>query len=205
MYIYHHHHYVVPQAWISLTLSRHFSLSFIASGRSSRPHPVSPHSYWMYVRAGCPTFAWPYVGVHRSTSLMSLLPSNFFSNRLVSIQVVHPFSSIDTTAAWKKLHFIFSVRSDFHMIDSLSIAVHIYIYMYIYIYIYIYIYFFKKNETGDIRIINLFPSYHVFLIKSKNTKKKLTGLLQILWKKKKIWRSPVSFFFFVFFDFIKNT
>ena len=28
----HHHHHVVPPARISLTLSRHFSLSFIASG-----------------------------------------------------------------------------------------------------------------------------------------------------------------------------
>ena len=68
-YIYDHH--VVPQAWISLTLSRHFSLSFIASGRSSGPHPISSHSCWMYVRAGRPAFARPYVGVHRSTSLMS--------------------------------------------------------------------------------------------------------------------------------------
>ena len=66
------HHHVVPQAQISLTLSRHFSLSFIASGRSSGPHSISSHSCWMYVRAGCPAFAWPYVGVHRSTSLMSL-------------------------------------------------------------------------------------------------------------------------------------
>ena len=30
--IYHHHHHVVLVARISLTLSRHFSLSFIASG-----------------------------------------------------------------------------------------------------------------------------------------------------------------------------
>ena len=67
--IYHHH--VVLQARISLTLSRHFSLSFIASGRSSGPHPISPHSCWMYVRAGHPAFARPYVRVHRSTSLMS--------------------------------------------------------------------------------------------------------------------------------------
>ena len=37
IYIYH----VVPLARISLTLSRHFSLSFIASGRSSGLHPVS--------------------------------------------------------------------------------------------------------------------------------------------------------------------
>ena len=69
--VYHHHHHVVPLARISLTLSRHFSLSFIASGRSLGLHPVSSHSCWMYVRAGHPTFAQPYVGVHRSTSLMS--------------------------------------------------------------------------------------------------------------------------------------
>ena len=37
------------------------------------------------------------------------MPSSFFSNRLVSVQVVHPYSSIDTTAAWKKLRFILSV------------------------------------------------------------------------------------------------
>ena len=35
---------VVLVARISLTLSRHFSLSFIASGRSSGQHPVSSHS-----------------------------------------------------------------------------------------------------------------------------------------------------------------
>ena len=67
----HHHHHVVPLARISRTLSRHFSLSFIASGRSSGLHPVSSHSCCMYVRAGRPNFAWPYAGVHRSTSLMS--------------------------------------------------------------------------------------------------------------------------------------
>ena len=67
----HHHHHVMPLAWISLTLSRHISLSFIASGRSPGLHPVSSHSCCMYVRAGRPAFAWPYVGVHRSTSLMS--------------------------------------------------------------------------------------------------------------------------------------
>ena len=31
---------------------------------------------------------------------------------------------------------------------------------------------YEKNKTGHIRIINLFPSCYVFLIKSKNTKKK---------------------------------
>ena len=36
---------------------------------------------------------------------------------------MHPYSSIDATAALKKLRFILSVRSDFHIIDSLLIAV----------------------------------------------------------------------------------
>ena len=67
----HHHLHVVPPARISLTISCHFFLSFIASGRSSTLHPVSSHSCCMYVRAGRPAFAWPYVGVHRSTSLTS--------------------------------------------------------------------------------------------------------------------------------------
>ena len=67
IYIYnHHHHHVVPPARISLTLSCLFSLSFIASGRSSG---LSPHSCSMYVRAGRPPLARPYV--HRRTSLMS--------------------------------------------------------------------------------------------------------------------------------------
>ena len=67
----HHHHHVVPPARISLTLSRHFSLSFIAFGRSSGLHPVSSHNCCMYVRTGRPAFAWPYAEVHKSTSLMS--------------------------------------------------------------------------------------------------------------------------------------
>ena len=67
----HHHHHVVPLSQISQTLSRHFSQSFIVSGRSSGLHPVSSHSCCMYVLAGRPAFAWPYAGVHRSISPMS--------------------------------------------------------------------------------------------------------------------------------------
>ena len=63
----HHHHHVMPQAHISLTFSRHFSLSFIVSGRSSGLHPVSSYSCCMYVPAGHPAIC----GCHRSTSLMS--------------------------------------------------------------------------------------------------------------------------------------
>ena len=66
----HHHHHVMLVAQISLTLSRHSSLSFIALRRSSGQHPVSSPSCWMYVRAGRPAFARPCVGVHKSTSLM---------------------------------------------------------------------------------------------------------------------------------------
>ena len=65
------HHHVVPAARISLTFSRHFSLSFITTGRSSGLHPVSSQSCCMYVLAGRPAFARPYEGVHWSTSLMS--------------------------------------------------------------------------------------------------------------------------------------
>ena len=68
---FNHHHHIVLVARISLTLSRHSSLSFIALGRSSGQHPVSSHSCWMYVRAGRPAFARPCVGIHKSTSLMS--------------------------------------------------------------------------------------------------------------------------------------
>ena len=68
IYIYH----VLPPARISLTLSRHSSLSFIASGRSSGLHPVSSHSCCMQAGDGRPAFARPYEGCHRRTSLMSL-------------------------------------------------------------------------------------------------------------------------------------
>ena len=44
----------------------------------------------------------------------------------VWIHVVHAYSSTDTTAALKKSHSILSDRSDFHMIESLSIAVHVF-------------------------------------------------------------------------------
>ena len=67
----HHHHLIMPLARISLTLSRHSSISFIGSSRSSGLHPVSTQSCCMSVQAGCLAFARPCEGVHRSTSLMS--------------------------------------------------------------------------------------------------------------------------------------
>ena len=64
---------------------------------------------------------WDLFNIARSI-LVQLLSSFFFIS-FVSVHVVHPYSSIDTTAAWKKLHFILSDRSDFHMTDSPLITV----------------------------------------------------------------------------------
>ena len=80
------------------------------------------HLAWIvFVMGGRWPYSWCFVGC----CLQDLfnIARNIFSSRFVSVQVVHPYSSIDTTAAWKKLRFFLSVRSYFHMIDSLSIAV----------------------------------------------------------------------------------
>ena len=145
--------------WPSLAISPYrSSLPAGLQGCIPNPHIAA---VCMYVRAGRPAFARPYVGAHWSTSLLSsslllqqchaclvrltwivfvmggrwpyswcfvgcccqdsfniarnilvLLPSSFFSSRFVSVQVVHPYRSIDTTAAWKKLRFILLVRLD---------------------------------------------------------------------------------------------
>ena len=60
-------------------------------------------------------------------SILMYFQSSFFSMRFVSVQVVHPYSSTDTTTACKKYHFISSERSDTHMIDNLLIRVHAFI------------------------------------------------------------------------------
>ena len=49
--------------------------------------------------------------------------SSLYSICLVSIHVVHRYYRNDTTAAWKKLHFILLYKPDFHVIDNQSIAV----------------------------------------------------------------------------------
>ena len=85
---------------IFLTLSRHFSLSFIASGRSSGLHPVSSHNCCMYVRAGRPAFARPYVAVPRSTSLMtsSMLlqqcPASLVRLTLIVFVLIYIYNSV---------------------------------------------------------------------------------------------------------------
>ena len=68
---YHHHHHVVPLARISLTLSRHFSLSssLLAGLQDYIPYPhiaaVSMFELVVLLLLG------HMAGVHRSTSLMS--------------------------------------------------------------------------------------------------------------------------------------
>ena len=57
-------------------------------------------------------------------SIFVQVQSSFFSIRLVSVHMVHRYSRIDTTAVWKKLRFILSHKSDFHIINNLSITVH---------------------------------------------------------------------------------
>ena len=105
--IYHlHHHHIALVARISLTLSRHSSLSFISLGRSSGQHPVSSHSCWMYVRAGRPAFARPCVGVHKSTSLMSssllLQQCPACLVRLTSLSVGHGYLSMAVLFSYRR-------------------------------------------------------------------------------------------------------
>ena len=53
-------------------------------------------------------------------SILVQLPSSFFSIRLVSVHVVHPYSTMDRTAAGKKLRFILSDMFNFHIADNLG-------------------------------------------------------------------------------------
>ena len=57
-------------------------------------------------------------------SILVQFVSSFFSRRLVSVHVMCPSNSNDTTAAWKNSRFISSDRSNFYMIDNQSIAVY---------------------------------------------------------------------------------
>ena len=66
-----HCHHIAPSAWLSRTVSRHPSLSSIASGGSLGLHPVSAQSCCKLVLVRRPVFARPCEGVLRSTSLMS--------------------------------------------------------------------------------------------------------------------------------------
>ena len=57
-------------------------------------------------------------------SILVQLPSSLFSRRFVRVQVVQPYSSTDTTTAWKNFRFSLSESSDLHMTDNLFVADH---------------------------------------------------------------------------------
>ena len=72
---------------------------------------------------------WPYSCCFKDLFYMTLsilveLAFSFFSRLLISVQLVHPYSSMDTTAALKKTRFILSDRSDFYVTDTLLITVY---------------------------------------------------------------------------------
>ena len=142
IHTYIHQHHVMPLAWISLTLSRHFSLSFIASGWSSGLHPVSSHSCCMYVWAGHPAFARTYVGVHRSTSLMSssllLLQYPACLANLTWIVFVMggrwPYSWCLAGCCRQ------NISSNIEYIHNVCVCIYIYIYIYIYTHTHIHTY-----------------------------------------------------------------
>ena len=122
MLISHHHHHVMLLAHISLILSRHLSLSSIAPSWSSRLHPVSAQllyigSSWSFClcssmwRGPLEYIAYEFVLTSPAVSRMSGSLCNcnqaFSPIRLVSVHIVHPYSSINTTADWKKSAFYF--------------------------------------------------------------------------------------------------
>ena len=113
----------------------HRSISLMSSSLLLQQSPACLVSLTriIFVMGGMWPYSWWLVGcchqdlINIIHTIILLLPSSFFSSRFVSVQVVHPYSSIDTTAAWKKLRFILSITFDFHMRDSLSIAVHAFV------------------------------------------------------------------------------
>ena len=113
----------------------HISTSLMSSSLFLQQCPAClvRQAWIVFVMGGRWPYSWCLLGYcrqdlfHIARSILVYLPSSFFSSRFVSVQVVHPYSSIDKTTAWKKLRFILSVTSDFHLIDSLSIAVHAFV------------------------------------------------------------------------------
>ena len=118
-----------PYVWV------HRSTSLMSSSLILQQCPAClvRLTWIVFVMGGRWPNRWCLVGCCRqdlfkiARSIIVKLPSSFFSSCVVRVQVVHPYSSIDTTTASKKLRFILSIRSDFQMIDSLSIAVHAFV------------------------------------------------------------------------------
>ena len=136
----HHHHHIMLVARISLTLSRHSSLSFIALRRSSGQHPVSSHSCWMYVRAGRPAFARPCVGVHKSTSLMS---SSLLLQQCPACTNTHTHTH---TYIYIYIYINLYAKLLTHMHSHIHALTYTLTYTHTHIYIYIYIYICSKSH-----------------------------------------------------------
>ena len=66
------------------------------------------HCFWNMFKTAC--------------SILVHFPSRFLPKRFVSVQMVQPYSSIDTV--WKNSGFILSDRSNFPMVDNQSISVY---------------------------------------------------------------------------------
>ena len=91
IYIYIYHHHVALVAQISLNLSRHSSLSFIAQCRSSGQHPVSSSCFctamcrgpWEYI-------SYEFVPASPAVSCMSGSSNlnSFLDRRQVAVQLV---------------------------------------------------------------------------------------------------------------------
>ena len=139
---------------LSIYLSICLSLLSIVLGRSSKLNSLSTQSRCNYIFAGRPKLIRPYFSSRASYVLFVLfgwfvkweaddfwgVPSRicskqhvaflcsshlaFLSTCFVLIYVVHLYRSIYTGAAWKNSCFIFSVRSDYQMIDNQSTAFH---------------------------------------------------------------------------------
>ena len=60
----------------------------------------------------------PYQTIHNNLS------SSFFPRGFVSVHMVQPCNSTDSTTAWKNSCFILSERSDFLAIVNISVVVH---------------------------------------------------------------------------------
>ena len=114
----------------------------------------------VFVIGGRQPYSWCFVGCCLQNlfnivcSILVQLLFSFFSSCLVNVYVVHPYSSIETIDAWKKLRFILSVRSDFHMTDSLSKTVHAFV-SHVSV-------SFSVDETLLPRQVNLFTSFRVW-------------------------------------------
>ena len=129
-------HPVSAQSWSMYVFAGRPTLACLCAGFHRRTSLMSS-SLLLQQCPACPvrlTRRWPYscfpVGCYFhalfriSRIILVQLPSCLFSSHFVRVQVVQPYSSTDTTTAWKNGLFNLSVSLDFHMIDNLFIAVH---------------------------------------------------------------------------------